>query len=591
MSGFDVLKGKIGAVLNRWYKKPAPHTDILRGYSEITDITPKWSRTLNRVGVYTDEKGSRVIIKRTSFHHKDLDAVYLLNEASVLQSLTDTHGVKLFPVFKKVIRTENEVALVTSFENGTPLHEMSANVRRDVIQKAYERLAGLSSELQKNNFFAISVRSPFSFFLAVPVLCGKAILQNPRHCFSYIKNAVEFYLSYCAGMSGGTSRGLVHRDLYADNILYSESNDSITLLDWESAVVTDPLYDLAQIAMIYHADFGMDNLIAFLKEHLENNTQRRRFRALAIFNGLQILSQNSAKSEVFKDTFHFLNTVLPELYRNLYYKKSPFELINGFTLTVIFYFYKVIKLPVADRRKKILLCYHSIGNDGWRFSTRTELFKSHIAALKKHYTFETLPRLLSEDKGGININFDDGYKNVYTNAYPILWNEKIPATVFAIGDPENADRGELENNVPFMSIENLQKLKKAGWEIGFHTATHGPVAQLNEKQLEKEIGVGKRAFENKLGFSLDFLAYPKGFYNEAVLRAVRNAGFKAAFTVDGKEMRLHNADPMLLDRVPVDGELNARQLIALISPIGLKVAALFLRILQLKEKYTSRSHN
>lgn len=553
-------------------------------------MTPKESKTANRVGIFAGSDEKKVIIKQTTFHVEDLDALYLRNEAAVLESLSQIDGSHIFPKFIAYKKMDHSTYLVTSFVKGELLHKANKTIRRDVVIRVYNRLAQLSSELKKNNYGSISHRNPISYVLSLPVICMRAIINSPRDVLFFLKLSALFYTHYLLESLKGFSKGLAHRDLYPDNILYSLNNGDITLLDWESAVVTDPLYDLAQIAMIYYEDFGIDALVSFLQEHLGNNGERKRFYALSIYNGMQILSQNDAKSEVFIHTAHFLHIILPQIYHTLYYRKSPFELINGITLSAIFLFYKITGLPFADSGKKILLCYHSIGNDGWRFSTRTERFKSHIEVLSEYYSFVTLPDLLSKNRGGLNINFDDGYANVYSTAFPILANKKIPATIFAIGNTEIANRGELENNVPFMTIPELQKLQVAGWEIGFHTATHGPIASMNNDQLKAEITDGKKMLEKKLGTSVRYFAYPKGYYNDAVLKHVRDAGLSAAFTVNGRELVQGPAvDPMLYDRVPVDGEMSSTQLLALISPIGLRISALFLRILQIKESLSRQN--
>jgi len=240
---------------------------------------------------------------------------------------------------------------------------------------------------------------------------------------------------------------------------------------------------------------------------------------------------------------------------------------------------------MVDPKKKIILCYHSVGNDGWRFSTRIKTFESHLAFLKKNYHLVSLKNLLDTNNGGVNISFDDGYQNVLTNALPQFEGISGKPTMFIIGDSEKANRTELDNNLVLMTKEQILQLKKNGWEIGFHTNTHPDLADLNIDQLNKEIVQGKRQFEKRTKLKLRYFAYPKGKYSKKIIESVKKAGFEFAFTVDGKEALLNRKNNMFIDRVPIEGELTAQQLGALISPIGLIVTSIFLKMLDFKEKY------
>jgi hypothetical protein len=81
-------------------------------------------------------------------------------------------------------------------------------------------------------------------------------------------------------------------------------------------------------------------------------------------------------------------------------------------------------------------------------------------------------------------------------------------------------------------IEEIKKLHKLGWEIGYHSNSHANLIDLGNKELKREIVDGKENLEEKLGFELKYFSYPKGKYNQKVVNMVMGAGFDAAFTVE-----------------------------------------------------------
>jgi peptidoglycan/xylan/chitin deacetylase (PgdA/CDA1 family) len=99
------------------------------------------------------------------------------------------------------------------------------------------------------------------------------------------------------------------------------------------------------------------------------------------------------------------------------------------------------RLPFLRRTtcpKFAVLCYHRIGTRGVPlFSVfAPEVFEAEMRFLRKHYRVISLDRLCDEmEKPGQNepavaVTFDDGYRDLYTYALPILQKYQIPATIF-----------------------------------------------------------------------------------------------------------------------------------------------------------------
>ena len=85
-----------------------------------------------------------------------------------------------------------------------------------------------------------------------------------------------------------------------------------------------------------------------------------------------------------------------------------------------------------------ILYYHKITNSHNSSPLSTSLFEfqDHLELLLSNYSiipiYEFINRLKSNTlvSNSIAITFDDGYKTVFTNAFPLLLKYNIPATIF-----------------------------------------------------------------------------------------------------------------------------------------------------------------
>lgn len=84
-----------------------------------------------------------------------------------------------------------------------------------------------------------------------------------------------------------------------------------------------------------------------------------------------------------------------------------------------------------------ILYYHRVNNENDPFfpAISTSLFEHEMRFAAKHYKVVTLSALLDHLQGGpaedvLAITFDDGYRDNYENAFPILQRYGLPATIF-----------------------------------------------------------------------------------------------------------------------------------------------------------------
>lgn len=151
-----------------------------------------------------------------------------------------------------------------------------------------------------------------------------------------------------------------------------------------------------------------------------------------------------------------------------------------------------------------------LANNGYTSITMDELYNYLVHN-------ESLP-----DKP-VLITFDDGYTDNYTNAFPILKEYHMQATLFMIGDAIGTDR--------FLSAEQLKEMDANGFHIEAHTYSHKRLTNLDDMTLQADLAKSRTVLESLLQRPIRYLAYPQGFDNELVQQRTKDAGYLMAFTV------------------------------------------------------------
>lgn len=115
----------------------------------------------------------------------------------------------------------------------------------------------------------------------------------------------------------------------------------------------------------------------------------------------------------------------------------------------------------------------------------------------------------SPESGKALLFFDDGRTSAYSEAYPVLKEYDMPATVPVITG-QVGDQGRA-------SLDQLKELQSAGWEMCSHTSSHTSLHDISRLTAEQEIANAKQwLVDNGFETGSRWLAYPYGGWNEAV---------------------------------------------------------------------------
>ena len=200
-----------------------------------------------------------------------------------------------------------------------------------------------------------------------------------------------------------------------------------------------------------------------------------------------------------------------------------------------------------------ILFYHSIGSriagDSYGMSVKPRLFAEHMAILANTEGLRLVGMIEGQQQGKaplrVAVSFDDGYKDNFYVAAPILLRHHIPFTVFV-----TSAFARKPSDI-FMNARELRELSALpGVTIGSHGATHIALDACDEPTLWKELADSKNELEDIIGKPVTVISYPYGFVNRTVIEAVKKIGY-AVGACSRFDINDATRNPLLLCRTEI----------------------------------------
>jgi peptidoglycan/xylan/chitin deacetylase (PgdA/CDA1 family) len=220
-----------------------------------------------------------------------------------------------------------------------------------------------------------------------------------------------------------------------------------------------------------------------------------------------------------------------------------------------------------------ILMYHYLseppaGADIYRrdLSVTPSLFAQHLdRLLAEGYTTIRLNDLLLNLTQGtplppkpVILTFDDGYRDNYVNAFPLLRDRGMTATFFIVTDFIDEQRPE------YLSWDMVREMYAGGMAIESHGRNHASLANRDADYLVWQALGSLETIEFELGVRPHFVSYPAGDYDENTIRIFQSANYWAGVTT--KQGATHSSDDLFqLRRVRVRGTTTADDLIGLLT--------------------------
>lgn len=195
---------------------------------------------------------------------------------------------------------------------------------------------------------------------------------------------------------------------------------------------------------------------------------------------------------------------------------------------------------LRGRGVRILMYHRVMDLPGDRLSVKPAEFARQMDYLRARgyrvIPLSELPLSLGSSVPAVVLTFDDGYRDFYENAFPILKERRLPATIFVItglieGKIQLSRYRKNPQSARPLSWEMLRELKRGGVEIGSHSLTHRELTGLSRSEAEREIEESARLIREKTGVNPEWFSYPRGKFNPELIELARPAGYRGAVTV------------------------------------------------------------
>lgn len=182
----------------------------------------------------------------------------------------------------------------------------------------------------------------------------------------------------------------------------------------------------------------------------------------------------------------------------------------------------------------------------------------------------------------VNVSFDDGFRDVYDNAFPILKKYQVPFTIYLVGNfPQGtsdmwwiqlesvvSDINAFENTIKelYQSGQNMRDAMHSTtntgvdvglcenmaltWEqlkemvdsglctIGSHSMTHPGLTRIPLEEASNELQESKQLIEEKLGVEVKHFSYPHSMNNDDIRLLLKSLGYESATLGYGGKIRV-----------------------------------------------------
>lgn len=191
---------------------------------------------------------------------------------------------------------------------------------------------------------------------------------------------------------------------------------------------------------------------------------------------------------------------------------------------------------VKTTKKIPVLMYHSINYEKnnilrvpkEKFAAQMKwLYDNGYSTLSLDEVYDAVANDKEVPEKSVVLTFDDGYKDNYENAFPVLKKYNFKATVFMITD----EIGDSKNG--YLTAEQIKEMDSYGIRVESHTLDHPDLDSLSYEKQYKELAESKATLEKLLGRTVNFIAYPSGRYDSNTIKAAKKAGYKMCFKMKG----------------------------------------------------------
>jgi peptidoglycan/xylan/chitin deacetylase (PgdA/CDA1 family) len=188
---------------------------------------------------------------------------------------------------------------------------------------------------------------------------------------------------------------------------------------------------------------------------------------------------------------------------------------------------------------RAILTYHSIDPSGSPISLERECFERHLRFFASgRVQVVPLARILDAppESDVAALTFDDGFANFETQAWPLLCELGLPATLFVVtgrAGSDNSWSGAGSSRVPtlpLMGWDTLARLAQEGLELGAHSRTHPHLEKLSDQAQLEEVEGSAADLQARTGQRPQSFCFPYGTFDARAAELARRIYARACTT-------------------------------------------------------------
>lgn len=249
---------------------------------------------------------------------------------------------------------------------------------------------------------------------------------------------------------------------------------------------------------------------------------------------------------------------------------------------------EVVEIPVLMYHILIPGRNDSISIDPVRFKEQMLALKSAgYTSITENDLLDSLEQTAALPEKPVLITFDDGYISNYTEAFPVLQELDMKASIYVIASRIFENSGFTPGEYEKISWQQAREMvgtisiQSHTWDS--HSKQPNPEGQNQgliasrillheewetqqefEKRIYTDFVASKKTIEENVGTEVTAISYPYGDYTADTIRLAEKAGYKMAFTVNSGVNSPRSA-PFELKRITADGMYSGKKLIELIE--------------------------
>jgi peptidoglycan/xylan/chitin deacetylase (PgdA/CDA1 family) len=203
-----------------------------------------------------------------------------------------------------------------------------------------------------------------------------------------------------------------------------------------------------------------------------------------------------------------------------------------------------------------ILIYHQVGSGrSHEMNISVEALRTQLDWMQAHGEIvaldEAIRRRGEPDSNRLFVlTFDDGYADIFVNAYPILEQREIPFTLYLTSGPiENPDDFPSWPGQPLTWAQIREMIDSNVVTVGAHTHTHPDLRYMNEEAVVEELDRSNALITERSGLFPQHFTYPKGWWVRQAHEAVCSRYLTA--TIGSGASITKSSDLHMLHRLPV----------------------------------------